>query len=161
MNQPYSPYGSVPDLPVQGPQGTHKGLVRNAAKKRREYLLAKARCKTIGAVSGLVTLGIIALAVIIFGLAFSCTDVCGALMLAGNVAVLAAIPGAMWRKSAKFSASLVYVPPVREQIAAFPAEEVLLRGSEQPTATPEELLRAAQVGSETASEELLRAEHTP
>ena len=41
---------------------------------------------------------------------------------------------------------LAYVPPVAEQIAALPAEEILLRGSDQPAATPDELLRAAHEG---------------
>jgi hypothetical protein len=56
-------------------------------------------------------------------------------------------------------ACIAFVPPVHEQIAVLPAEVILLRGSEQPAPTPEELLRAARVGSETAKEELLRAEN--
>jgi hypothetical protein len=55
--------------------------------------------------------------------------------------------------------SIPYAPLVSEQIAALPAEEVLLRGSDQLAATPEELLRAASAGKmKTPSEELLRAE---
>lgn len=61
-------------------------------------------------------------------------------------------------RKAKFRGDRVaYVPPVREQIAVLPADEVLLRGSDHPAAAPEELLRAAQQVTETASEELLRA----
>lgn len=47
---------------------------------------------------------------------------------------------------------------IREQIATLPADEVLLRGSDQPTSSPYELLRVAQAGTQTGEEELLRAE---
>ena len=50
-----------------------------------------------------------------------------------------------------------YVPPVAEQLAALPAADVLLRGSDQPAAAPDELLRPAHEGMETDAEELLRA----
>jgi len=43
------------------------------------------------------------------------------------------------------------------QLAALPADEILVRASDQPTATPDELLRAAQAATKTNSEELLRA----
>lgn len=49
-----------------------------------------------------------------------------------------------------------YVPPVEEQLANLPLEDVLLRGSDQPVATPAELLRAARPGMKTEVEELLR-----
>jgi hypothetical protein len=49
-----------------------------------------------------------------------------------------------------------YVPPVAEQLAALPADKVFLRGSDQPTATPDELLRAAQARTEVDEESLLR-----
>jgi hypothetical protein len=51
-----------------------------------------------------------------------------------------------------------YVPTVAEQIAALPAEEVLLRSSDQPIPLPEELLRPAHAGAGDMAEELLRAE---
>jgi hypothetical protein len=53
--------------------------------------------------------------------------------------------------------ALPYVPPVQEHLAALPAEEVLLRGAEQPAAAPEQLLRAAHKGDRTETAELLRA----
>lgn len=49
------------------------------------------------------------------------------------------------------------LPPVAEQIAALPAETVLVRGSEQPPAQSSELLRAAQGWAETGAVELLRS----
>ena len=52
--------------------------------------------------------------------------------------------------------SLPYVPPVHEQLTSLPAE-VLLRSSDEPGATPEELLRAARPGAADPAEELLRA----
>jgi hypothetical protein len=53
---------------------------------------------------------------------------------------------------------VTYVPPVHEQLAALPADEILLRGSEQPAARSGELLRAAHAGAETEAGELLRAD---
>ncbi len=55
-------------------------------------------------------------------------------------------------------ALLVHVPPVAEQIAALPAEEILVRGSDSPATLSGELLRAAQSGAETGDGELLRAD---
>jgi len=52
--------------------------------------------------------------------------------------------------------SIPYVPPVAEQIAALPAENILLRGSNQPATAVGELLRAAKAGSDTEAEELPR-----
>lgn len=52
--------------------------------------------------------------------------------------------------------SVPYVPPVSEQLAALPAEEILLRGSQASPASPQELLRPAGK-QETPAEELLRA----
>ena len=68
--------------------------------------------------------------------------------------------GVMFRRLKNYemrrAASISYVPPVREQIAALSAEEVLVRASDPPTATPMELPRAAHEATQTAAEELLR-----
>jgi hypothetical protein len=45
-----------------------------------------------------------------------------------------------------------------EQIAALPAEEILLRGSDEPVSAPEELLRAGWAATVEPAEALLRAE---
>jgi hypothetical protein len=68
------------------------------------------------------------------------------------------VSGFIWRDQVAKSQKIERVPPVAEQIAALPAQEVLLRSSSQSDATPEELLRAASAGAETEAEELLRAE---
>lgn len=52
--------------------------------------------------------------------------------------------------------TIAYAPPVAEQIAALPAEAILVRGSAQPVAALDGLLRAAALPSETAPDELLR-----
>jgi len=52
--------------------------------------------------------------------------------------------------------SISYVPPAREQIAALPANEILVRGCDQPSARPEELLRAARNGMDGRADELMR-----
>jgi hypothetical protein len=62
-------------------------------------------------------------------------------------------------KPAYASAEAVrYVPPAADQFAAHPPEQILVRGSDEPTAKPEELLRAAQPGTEAQGRELLRAD---
>ena len=60
-------------------------------------------------------------------------------------------------RAAKDKAEQYYAAPVHEQIAALPAEEILVRSSKQPTAAPEELLRAAHAGEVDSAQELLRA----
>ena len=66
------------------------------------------------------------------------------------------IASLIFRSQVKVARSLSYVPPVAEQVAALPAEEILVRGSDLPAATPAELLRPAREGTETAAEVLLR-----
>ena len=50
-----------------------------------------------------------------------------------------------------------YVPPVEEQLSDIDADEVLLRGSDKPTATADELLRAARLNVVTPTDEMLRS----
>jgi len=67
------------------------------------------------------------------------------------------ILGAGWSKSARAKAnSLPYVATVEQQIANLPAQDVLLRGSDQPLAARDELLRAARERAEGDTDELLR-----
>jgi hypothetical protein len=55
----------------------------------------------------------------------------------------------------RIQAQILYVPPLTPDI--LPADEILVRGSEElPVAQSEVLLRAAQQGQETPKEELLR-----
>jgi hypothetical protein len=63
----------------------------------------------------------------------------------------------MARRVNRTYTSLPYVPPVRQQIETLSATEVLVRSSNEPTATADELLRAAREGAETEAGELLRA----
>lgn len=73
--------------------------------------------------------------------------------------VIAAISGMLLSyRSVKTLKTLPHVPPVAEQIAALPAEEILVRSSDEPAATSEELLRAARGHEDTAAEELVRAD---
>jgi hypothetical protein len=140
---------------------THKDPVKDAAQKRRDYLVAKAKIHSISETSRIAvvifTIGTGFMFLVDFG-HFLPTWV---VLIAGLLnAVLAAVAYRIMKRADARAKALTYVPPVAEQIAALPASDVLLRGSEQPIAAPEELLRAAQTGSETASEELLRAQHT-
>jgi hypothetical protein len=60
------------------------------------------------------------------------------------------------RQARKARAALSYVPPVPPD--TFPAEEVLVRGAEEPQAESETLVRAAMpTTEETPAEQLLRS----
>lgn len=75
--------------------------------------------------------------------------------------VVVGIVGSFWCYEAKARAnSIAYIPPVRQQLPTLPADEVLLRGSQVPSASPEELLRSVDC-VETPAEELLRAARGP
>lgn len=77
-----------------------------------------------------------------------------------SVAVMLASVGGMIHiamRQLKQAKEVPYVPPVREQAAALPAEEVLVRGSERPAPATDELVRAAAAADPVAAEELLRA----
>ena len=63
----------------------------------------------------------------------------------------------MWFKSVTKLEAIPYVPPVAEQLAALPANEILVRGSDEPAAAASELVRPAS-DRETVSDELLRPE---
>jgi hypothetical protein len=69
--------------------------------------------------------------------------------------------GWLLRYSAQKSETLQYVPPAHEQVLTLPAAKVLVRGSDQPAATPDELLRAAHSGTETTSDDLLHPTENP
>jgi succinate dehydrogenase/fumarate reductase cytochrome b subunit len=60
------------------------------------------------------------------------------------------------RDATEDAKEIAYVPPVAVQIAALPAEQVLVRCSAGPPAKREELLRAAQEGAVVPEDELLR-----
>ncbi len=74
--------------------------------------------------------------------------------------MISAAGALLWNSSAERVQTLEYVPPIREQIAALPAEEVLVRGSDQPATRNAELLRSTYYGAAAAEEELLRADAT-
>jgi hypothetical protein len=59
------------------------------------------------------------------------------------------------KESEQLAAKVPYVPPVTPD--TLPADEILVRGSEEPPVVQSEvLLRAAKAGQETPQEELLR-----
>lgn len=146
---------------------THRDQVKDPATKRREYLLGTTTAHlfaTVGAIAAvgfgiLTVIAVIPLAYVFYlgsgvNTPFAVMNI-AVVMLLG---VLTALSVRLFKISDKKLDALNYVPPVREQVANLPADEVLLRGSNQPTATPEELLRSAQAGIETDAQELLRAE---
>jgi hypothetical protein len=155
---------------------THKRPREDAAKKRREYLWNTTKNNAIAMTSILaaVCLGFLSVAFFI-GLLLSIGMLSFGMLhdaeyrTVGLIGVAFCGFGAFitgWisyycAMTAKSTPCPPYVPPVAEQIAALPADEVLLRGSDQPEATPGELLRAAREGTETGPEELLRESAMP
>jgi hypothetical protein len=143
----------------------HSGPRDDGAKKRQEYVVQKAACNMAGISLAIYALAVGAFALILIRAAIQSIGVSVSNTIFFTILSVAVLAfglntGRQSVSSFKESQALTYVPSVSEQlqIAALSADEVLLRGSEQPVATPEELLRAAQQGTETASEELLRPE---
>jgi hypothetical protein len=62
----------------------------------------------------------------------------------------------LWDKAKKIARAIPYVPPVSEQIAALPAEAILVRGSDDPVTPFEELLRSTPPMAAEQDEDLLR-----
>jgi len=148
---------------------THRKLA-DLAKKRRENLMKKSRANTMLCV-GFILLLLFGVSTLFFGMATlyslqsltmsissPLTAIISAIGMTAFCCPLAYFFGIrIMKKAGNDMAELRYVPPVRDQLAALPAEEILVRGSGQPAATPEELLRAARAGTADAREELLRA----
>ena len=148
----------------------------NAEQKRREYLQAKASAALLITVGSTIAGGSFVLLIMMslvpaYQQYFTSSvdwSVLPVLNISLNswpcflifvVTVLVFFGGLGMRRNAlKEARRLVYVPPVAEQVAALPAEEILVRGSERPDAAPPELLRAAHSGNIEDANELLRAE---
>ena len=138
---------------------TRKELVKDLARKRREYLkhVAFANVK-----AGLWLLGAVGIfAYVVFSIVnewhvwASIWPTVILLVFGFLMILLLSILGSVIMR---YDESVPRVPPVAEQLASLRAHEILVRSSDQPAAAAEELLRAAQAGKETGSEELLRAQ---
>ena len=134
---------------------------KDRARKRLEYLRKKDRANSMHCLGYIVllTAGITVVGCIGSGLAeLLMGHLAGVPILVGAAfSVGLAYAGRIMAVRAKArEASLLYVPPVRQQISTLPAEEVLLRGVEAPAAATHDLLRAAQEGAKMGSGELLR-----
>lgn len=138
-------------------------MMKDAARKRREYLRSVAQAELAAGVALSVA--------VVFGLVSACSLFVALLLwsmgnatgisLAIGLVLYAFVSFGGWKYRqayARKARSIPYVPPVAEQIANLPAEEILVRGAEEPTVTPEELLRATCAAAEVSSDELLRAE---
>ena len=142
--------------------GTRLELKKDGAKRRRKYLRDRTGALSLGCVGfamlllfGAITLlGILSLVFSLFGRQGFMIAPALIFTLGGAAATYL---GAHLLVTANNTAvDSPYVPPVREQIAALFAAEVLLRGSDQPPVMPEELLRASGEVPEAKPEELLR-----
>lgn len=144
--------------------GIRKTSIAEGRRHRLKYLLKKLQANAFRCACAMATLGCGGLSLLVL-LAFIATlrdpDEFTNVPFLAYFLMLDFLGGStwlfarLWRSSATAANTLDYVPPVREQIAVLPADEVLLRGSDEPSATPEELLRAAHGGTVEAGEDLL------
>jgi hypothetical protein len=133
---------------------TYRDQLKDAAKNRRKYLVRQ-HIETALAVIGALFICLAFFGVLLAGRGFLADTVPAIFVFL----VAVAIGRFGWwfcHIRCKVANSLPYVPPVAEQLAALPVEEVLLRGSVQPAAEHEELLRAAHEGAQMDAAELLR-----
>lgn len=148
---------------------SHNNRIAVAGKRRRAYLLSKAAAVTMGIVGfglllcfGFLTLlSVLVMIMKLAGLKDLGAEPVSAELISGIVcAGIAYLGGTMVAKANNRVVDTPVVSPVREQIAALPAEEILVRGANEPVAEPGELLRAARAGEGTQVAELLRAPGT-
>jgi len=144
---------------------------RNLETKRREYLSKKGFANARAWSVGCATVCLALLAVFIgIPLGFVlvvlvCRDgllplssyVIAALAAVAVLCGLAAFSSRVYVSLDQKARFIPYVPPVRDQIAALPAEDVLLRGSGALVQGEYDLLRAAQPQIAAPADELLRA----
>jgi hypothetical protein len=149
--------------------------VPDRIKLRREYLRKKAGAYVAGTASGILIIPSLiltvlcvigALAVVVLNVMplsrFGIPELAALCVFIGSATVFGAFTWEAWDKlkAAQKAARLTYVPPVTPD--ALPADEILVRSSEEPpVAQSEVLLRAAQRGQETPKEELLRVSQEP
>lgn len=153
---------------------TQKEPARDLAKKRQEYVRKK-----VVTLSALWTARAMVLSAILCGILMSLSlvvylnyiphhlwnenapdfqrNLLIEMVLVISCPGIAALCFFVGKDQSKKEKEIEYVPPVREQIAALRAHEILLRGADEPDTTPDELLRAAQAGMAEPAEELLRA----
>ena len=139
----------------------HGERLKDRAKTRRAYLWKSISLRAWSVCAGLIVIvsGIL-LSLSLFGLIYYFLSPIYWLWLSG-LGIICGLGGWLFLASLEKTVSLPHVPPVREQIAALSAEEILVRGSNEPAAAPRELLRAAHEGTEMAVEELLRQGDNP
>ena len=129
---------------------------KDAAGNRREYVWKMTKAIAVGVVGSAIVITFVILAIGIATGSQHISDV-NALRMVGFI-VAGLIGGWLCVVSENRRLAIPHVPPVREQIAALSADQILVRSSDEPSATPEELLRAAHTGLVEQAEELLRAE---
>ncbi len=109
---------------------------KDAGRKRREYLLAQGAASALGCAGACITLGSgIATIVSSGSLVVSTSYIEQRFGMFALCLVSTAISAAitylgirMFQSSERIAEKTPYVPPVAEQIAALPAEELLVRG---------------------------------
>ena len=141
--------------------------MKDAAKKRRRYLWRLCSMMSLCAIGGIITIvGTIA-AVILAQMAWTLStphrvpaiDMPWSMTLPFVMIPIVIASMGFWMSRAFLgkSRTLPYVPPLAGPVAALPAKDILVRGSDEPKAAPWELLRAAHSDRSAPNQELLRA----
>ncbi len=136
--------------------------VPDRKRQRREYICKRGAASTLGALSTIlyVVTAVVTLAFsfITLGCIFA-RDVWGAFLYAFAAAVCSVITRVSWRlmdRAFNAADAIAYIPPVTTK--SFSAEEVLVRGSEDPPIELSEVLvRPAASQQEAGTEQLLRS----
>ena len=143
---------------------TQSGPKADAAKMRRAYLWVSTETRGLGFFGSVIAvLSVLTSATLIYIFARlllnagDLADISTCVLFLLLSVSLGPLGVKLWQLTSKRAKTMPYVPPVADQIAALPAEDILVRGSGQPAAASGELLRAAQVGGTSDATELLRA----
>jgi hypothetical protein len=142
----------------------HRELVEDQARKRREYL-GKVIPAHVSMWIWAVVCAMFALLTVIGAFTYWIPDegpepnILSFCVGMGIAIYLTSCWFRKWRSAREKLAAIPFVPPATKQLSTLPAEEILVRGSDQPSATAEELLRASQAGTDLEAEELLRPGH--
>src|SRR5205085_193904 len=112
------------------------------------YLRRKAGTSTLALMCGSLALASGLTGLVILLIAYATYPVSGdfAVLCAGLALITLCLLGIAGFNAAglfKEAKAIPYVPPVADHLEALPAEEILVRGSDQPVTAPEQLLSAA------------------
>ncbi len=140
--------------------GNQPDPIPDRARLHRQYLWKKATAEILALFGAFVAQGIGGLLLLIAILIPKSSMIEAAWCLISGVVVCYAFGGWLFCTSKERSLTLIYCPRPYEPNPAVQSDDVLLRGSNLPGASPHELLRAANTSADGHPDELLRPDST-